>query len=196
MEISHCNGTASHGVSDVDIAEEHKRLDSILRVCCRRFQRINAFGLVSFLIVMLVTGFALALGLSTETIDVFIWLFATGGSILILSVFGQVSSKCEHLPQLVIRNCNERGTTSTTAATTAATSCSSSSSNSSSVVDPSHVNVNVRLQNTMVLSNLLSRTDSAWRVYGIKMTYSLVVKVLYVCGSFTTFMLSKMLAKN
>ena len=59
-------------------------------------------------------------------------------------------------------------------------------------MDPGHVNI--RLQNTMVLSNLLSRTDSAWRVYGIKMTYSLVVKVLYVCGSFTTFMLSKVLA--
>ena len=85
-------------------------------------------------------------------------------SLTFLRMLSKITTKCDLLPQMVNR----------IAATTESMDASST------------------LVATMCTTNFLLQSKMAWRIYGVRVTNVIVMRMVYVIGSFGVFVLSRL----
>lgn len=153
------------------IIKEHKLVDSLLRVTCKRVEKYVAFALGILFSIMLLIIFNYVMGVSeadtekrAQKIEAFMLIVIFGVSLTFLRMLSRITTKCELLPQMVNR----------IAATTQNN-------------DPSST-----LLTTMCTTSVLIQSKMAWRVFGIRITNVIVMRMMYAIGCFGVFVLSRL----
>ncbi|GMH85754.1 hypothetical protein TrVE_jg1707 [Triparma verrucosa] len=155
------------------IIHEHKLIDSLLRVTCKRVETFVAFMLGILFTIMLLIIFKYTLYSESESgesrvlgIQIIMFIIIFFLSLTFLRMLSKITTKCDLLPQMVNR-------------------IAASSSNSGK--DPGST-----LLATMCTTNFLEQSKMAWRINGARVTNVLVMRMVYVVGSFGVFVLSKL----
>lgn len=152
------------------IIQEHKLIDSLLRVTCKKVEKFIAFaiGMLSAVMLMIIFKYAIAGGDDDSTnrtqngVQLFAFTTCFIVTMFFLHMLARITTKCELLPQAVNR---------LTAYVQSA--------------DESELVTN------MCTTNFLLNSKMAWRLFGLRVTNVLVIRMLYVVGSLGVFVLTK-----
>ena len=152
------------------IIQEHKLIDSLLRVTCKRVETFVSFALGSLFSILLLIAFKYTIASSpdgaegrAQSIEPLLFVVIFLVSLTFLRMLSKITTKCDLLPQMVNR----------IAATNTA--------------DPSST-----LLSTMCTTSFLIQSKMAWRIHGARVTSVLVMRMIYVVGSFGVFVLSRL----
>ena len=156
------------------IIAEHKLIDSLLRVTCKRVEKFVAFALAMLATIMLLVVFKVVVAggevsqSESRAASILFIVMALDFCLVMmfLRMLSRITTKAELLPQMVNRL-------------------------TAQIQNQQQADVS-DLISMMCTTNFLMMSRMAWRIFGVRVTNVMVIRMVYVVGSLGVYLLSRL----